>query len=142
MSEITKFVGVILIDDQERVALQLREPDRDLNPDRWSVFGGHIEKGETPDQAAIREIKEELSIDLSPIKLESLGRFMRENHAFNIFIYSVSSELDQVELKEGCGWRWWNQKEIREGVVEGKKIVNFHAQFLLQLLEKRASGRN
>jgi hypothetical protein len=40
MSQVIEFVGVILIDDQGRIALQLREPNRDLNPGRWSVFGG------------------------------------------------------------------------------------------------------
>jgi 8-oxo-dGTP pyrophosphatase MutT (NUDIX family) len=61
MSQVTEYVGVILVDGHGRIALQLREHDRALNPDRWSVFGGHIERGEKPEQAAIREISEELS---------------------------------------------------------------------------------
>lgn len=30
----------------------------------WGLFGGHLEQGETFEQSAIREIKEELNIDL------------------------------------------------------------------------------
>jgi 8-oxo-dGTP pyrophosphatase MutT (NUDIX family) len=137
MNKVTEFVGVILIDNQGRIALQLREHNRELNPDHWSVFGGHIENGEEPEQAAIREIEEELSVILSPKKMEPLGRFVRENHAYSIFIYPVSHELDKAELKEGCSWRWCDPKEIQEGVVEGKRIVDYHARFLLQFLDSR-----
>jgi len=140
MSQVIEFVGVILIDEQGRIALQLREPDRELNPGRWSVFGGHIEKGEEPEQAAIREIKEELSVVLSPKKLKSLGRFEREDHAYSIFLYPVSHELDNAKLNEGENWRWCHPKEIQEGVVDGKEIVDYHARFLLQFLESRTSG--
>jgi 8-oxo-dGTP pyrophosphatase MutT (NUDIX family) len=142
VSQEIEFVGVILLNRQGCVALQLREPDRELNPDLWSVFGGHIEIGEQPEKAAIREVKEELNVVLSPEKLKSLGRFVRKDHAYNIFIYPVSHELDKAELKEGRSWRWCQPQEIQEGVVEGKKIVDYHARFLLQFLEGRSSGKS
>jgi 8-oxo-dGTP pyrophosphatase MutT (NUDIX family) len=97
--------------------------------------------GEEPQQAAIREIEEELSVKLSVEKLKSLGRFVREDHAYSIFLYPVSHELDKAELNEGDSWRWCHPKEIKEGVVQGKEIVDYHARFLLQFIESRASGK-
>lgn len=141
MSQLIEFVGVILMDGQGRIALQLREPDRKLNPGRWSVFGGHIEKDEQPKQAAIREIKEELSVHLPIENLVPLGRFVREDHAYTIYLYPVSHELEKAKLNEGDSWRWCYPKEIQEGVVEGKEIVDYHARFLIQFLESRASGK-
>jgi len=32
----------------------------------WSVPGGHLDDGETPAQAAAREVKEEVGLDLDP----------------------------------------------------------------------------
>jgi mutator protein MutT len=141
MNKIVEFVAVILNDNQERIALQLRERDQELNPDRWSIFGGHIENGEKPEQAAMREIKEELSVNLSPDKLKPLGKFVRENHAYSIFVYPVSQELDNAVLHEGLRWRWCYQEEIQKGGVEGKRIVDYHAHFLLQFLESRTSKK-
>ena len=62
MTPITEFVGVILEDDQGNIALQLRGRDQRLNPDSWSIFGGHIEEGEQPLQAALREVREEAGL--------------------------------------------------------------------------------
>ncbi len=132
MSKIVEFVGVILEDNQGRVALQLREEERELNPDHWSVFGGHIEEGEEPLIAIVREMEEELSVKLSEDNLVSLGRVERAGHAYTIFHYQVEDELDEVVLKEGLDWRWCSIDEIKEGVIEGKRVVEYHAGFLVK----------
>ncbi len=53
-------VGVILLDPYGRFLLNRRdsEPDRRL-AGRWSILSGHIQPGETPEEAALREIREE-----------------------------------------------------------------------------------
>ena len=35
-------------------------------PNSWAFFGGHIEPGETPEQAVVREAREELQIEVLP----------------------------------------------------------------------------
>ena len=137
MKLITEFVGVILEDSQGRIALQLRDQDQRPNPDKWSVFGGHIEEGEDSAQAAAREIREELTVSLSLEKLNSLGRHERSDQAYTIYHYRVSDELDEAQLKEGVAWRWCSQDEIEGGMVEGKPVVDYHARFLIQFLSSR-----
>ena len=138
MNNTVEYVGVIMEDAQGRVALQLREENRDLNPDLWSVFGGHLDAGEEVQEAAIREMKEELSVKLTEDKLVSLGRFEWKDHAYTIFHYLVEGELDEVVLKEGLDWRWCSMEEIKEGVIEGKKVVEYHAEFLRQFFHGKA----
>lgn len=41
------------------------------NKNAWYLPGGKVDKGETPKEALIREIREELNIDLQPDKIES-----------------------------------------------------------------------
>ena len=41
-----------------------------IKADDWISPGGHIEPGETPSQASIREMQEELGIDITPDLLE------------------------------------------------------------------------
>ena len=45
------------------------------NNEHWDIFKGKVESGETPIQAAIRELKEESGIDLLPEQLVDLGKF-------------------------------------------------------------------
>jgi 8-oxo-dGTP diphosphatase len=76
--------------------------------------GGKIEPGETAEQAVIRELKEEVSIDVSPADLEPFGDFTAEaaNHPgkqvhMQVFIVKKwSGEIKAAsEIEELC---WLN----------------------------------
>jgi 8-oxo-dGTP diphosphatase len=45
-----------------RVLLCHRAPDREWYPDVWDLPGGHIEDGEVPGAALVRELTEELDV--------------------------------------------------------------------------------
>lgn len=61
--------GIILIDNQKRILLEQR---RDTSA--WGIVGGTVNVGESPKQAALRELKEEtgLSFDSTLCKLLSI----------------------------------------------------------------------
>ncbi|EAP97809.1 Bifunctional acetyltransferase [Janibacter sp. HTCC2649] len=45
-----------------RILLVHRNPERRWYPDCWDLAGGHIEPGESPAQAVVRECREELGV--------------------------------------------------------------------------------
>lgn len=55
------WVGALLLRDG-RVLLGLRALHKRLAPGRWDLPGGHVEPGETPEQALWRELAEETGI--------------------------------------------------------------------------------
>ncbi len=65
MQEIDVVAGVIFFG--EKIILAQRKKGDPLE-DKWEFPGGKIEKGETPQQALKREIKEELGIEIHPEK--------------------------------------------------------------------------
>ncbi|WP_258393548.1 NUDIX hydrolase [Nanobdella aerobiophila] len=65
-------VGIILKED--KILLDLRKRSNGAN--LWEIAGGGIEKDETPEEAVIRELKEELDINVN--KIRYLGA---KNHA-------------------------------------------------------------
>jgi putative (di)nucleoside polyphosphate hydrolase len=65
-------VGVMLLDRGGRVFVGRRI---DMAGDHWQMPQGGIDKGETPRQAALRELKEEAGTDKAEILAESRGWF-------------------------------------------------------------------
>lgn len=53
---------------------------RSAGKDTWYIPGGKREEGETDEQALIREIREELSIDLAPETMRHYGTFEAQAH--------------------------------------------------------------
>jgi isopentenyldiphosphate isomerase len=82
-----------------KILLQKRAPEKDTFPGLWDVsVAGHVHADETPMEAALREITEEIGLDLKMGSLEFIGRFKSEHsHPGGIldreFHYVYLSEL-------------------------------------------------
>ena len=63
--------AVALVDEDGRVLLQRRPPGKTM-AGLWEFPGGKVEPGETPEQALIREMREELAIDITEACLAPL----------------------------------------------------------------------
>jgi len=59
---IARTVGAMLIDDRDRVLLGLRAASKTIWPDHWDTIGGHVEAGESLEQALVREVEEEIGV--------------------------------------------------------------------------------
>lgn len=73
-------VGAVLVrsddhgyDGSSLVLLGRRAASRKFYPDVWDVLGGHLEPGETGEQALVRELREEIGV--TPTAWASLGEF-------------------------------------------------------------------
>lgn len=69
----TKSAGMVIIDEQGRVLLILREDVR-----VWALPGGQVEAGETFEDAAVREAKEETGYDVTIDRF--VGEYWRPRH--------------------------------------------------------------
>ncbi|MFA6520378.1 MAG: NUDIX domain-containing protein [Candidatus Paceibacterota bacterium] len=65
-----------LIEIQDRKVLVTRSH----NKDTWYFAGGKREEGESDEQALVREIKEELNVDLDPVTILYYGTFEAQAH--------------------------------------------------------------
>ncbi len=73
--------AVALIDADGRVLLA-RRPEGKPMAGLWEFPGGKVKPGETPEAALVRELKEELAIDVSP---SCLAPFTFASHGYDGF---------------------------------------------------------
>jgi 8-oxo-dGTP diphosphatase len=73
---------ILLFDRDNRLIIYLRDDKPEIPfPNHWDLIGGHVEAGETPEQALVRETREEIGFEL-------LGwRFFRRYECFSGDVY-------------------------------------------------------
>ncbi len=66
-------VHIWIVNDKGEVLLQRRAPDKDTHPNYWDIsVGGHLQAGDDPLSAAVREVKEEIGLDMAPPDFQPL----------------------------------------------------------------------
>lgn len=135
------------------VLLQKRSKNKKLLPNLWDITaGGHVLSGEFGMQALIREIKEELGIDIKEDEIKYLvgsissntkGKIIN-NHFNECYIVTKNIDISQLDLQEEevSDARWFTKEEILEridnnydGLTEKTGPWNFLKKYY-EILEK------
>ena len=61
-NDIARTVGALFINAEGKVLLRLRAPSKKAWPLHWDSIGGHVEAGESLEEALIREAREEVGV--------------------------------------------------------------------------------
>jgi len=123
---------VLLFDRHRRLLIYLRDDKPEIPfPNHWDLFGGHLENGETPEQALVREVKEEIGIELKA--WHAFRRFdCAEGDAYpnvkHIYWATIDKSPAELTLYEGQRLRsiaMAERKEIKFANILGAVVDAF-----------------
>lgn len=78
----------------------------------WEFPGGKIESGETKEQALVREIKEELNIEISVDKFAIDIEYQYPNFYLFMSCFMCSIKEGSIELLEHNDGKWITKEEL------------------------------
>lgn len=95
-------------------------------PHLWECPGGSVLKGETTYVGGIREVKEEVGVDLSNIKGRFITSFVRDKYQDIVdvyeFLYDGEASLALATTLEVEEIKWMKKEEIKKYFEEGKLL--------------------
>jgi len=100
---------VVILDDQNRTLLLKRDPRAYWAPQQWAFPGGKIDDGETAMAAAIRETKEETTLEvlnLRPVAIEP----PKPVEAYYTRAFTGTVQIDE----EHTDWTWASREEATD----------------------------
>lgn len=126
--------GVVILNTNNNILSQKRSKLKSTNPGKWGIFSGKVDLGETPKEAAVREVYEEIGIKLNEDELKILSNYKSNKAFFTIFyicknIDTVDCKLQTQEIDE---IKYFNIKELEkldndgfEWLQDLKKLLQF-----------------
>jgi len=93
--------------------------------DAWTFPGGGIKKGETPEEAVLREVREELGIKI--INIKNIGSFFTNKEYKRDTVYCFSAEAQNksfiISSDEITEANWFLKNKLPENMMGGAKKI-------------------
>ena len=115
-------VALAMLQRDGRWLIQLRDESPTIvAPGCWGLFGGHLEAGETPEQALRRELLEEIS--WQPPDLELVMVHPIHRRTAHVFRGELSVPLEQLQLLEGQDMALVSTEDLLVGSIWSSKLA-------------------
>ncbi len=142
-SLIHRVVHVLVFNKKGELLLQKRSMHKDVAPGKWDTsVGGHVNYGETLDEAVKREMEEELGI--TTCTPDFLYTYIHSNPYETELVYTYSCfyngkiSFQQDEIDEA---RFWNLDEIMHNLRKGILSDNFEHEIITYLEKVQGSSK-
>lgn len=133
-------IACFVINSNKEILLQKRSMNKRFNPGKWGLCAGHVDSGESLEDATIREIKEEIGLDVTVDELHTFTErevnIKEKNSHIAYFYYLVTDKKEDefvIQEEELSEVKWFNVDYIIE-LVEKEDTSTVFTKDRLRLL--------
>lgn len=118
--------SIWIVNHLGEVLIQKRSASKRFGANNWASTGGSVIAGETSIQGCIREVKEELGLDITENDIEFLSRKFGKNNIFDDFIMLRDVPLEDFSLQpnEVSEVKYVCIDEIKDLMMSGNFMVD------------------
>ena len=98
----------------EYLMLHRTRREHDLNRDKWIAIGGHFEPGESPEDCALREVREETGLTLTRWRYRGIVTFVSGEYTEYMHLFTADGfegELRDCDEGELC---WIRRADVAQ----------------------------
>ncbi len=106
-------VACAIIMDGERVLVAQRSEEMP-HPLKWEFPGGKLKPGETPENCIIREIREELGVEITVQKLLPSVKHTYRTNKVKLIPFVCLIKGGEISLSEHKSYRWVHRFELNQ----------------------------
>ncbi len=142
---IHRAVQVVLLNNKNQVLLQKRSAEKDAYSHYWGVSaGGHVSWGQTYQEAAHRELFEEIGVEDIPLKFvnKMYSKLETESEFNAIYIGEYNQTPTKIDKKEVTPVQWVNIDQLPQFIQTHRLTPTAHQSLtLIGLLSTRSSEK-
>lgn len=114
---------VWLKNSKGELLITLRNPNKKAGG-LWEFIGGGVLAGETTTQAAVREVKEEIGIDLTDNDLTYLLEYKQRNYFMDIYLVNKDADVQTLVLdkNETINAKWVSKAELQIMIANNEVV--------------------
>jgi len=119
-----------IINSEGKALLQKRSLTKKYNPGIWALTGGAASAGESSIEACLREVSEEIGLNLQPEDIKLLYRYFGEDCIFDDYITIRDFDIAKAVLQEEevSELKWFTMEEIKALHGEGQFFFDVISQ--------------
>ena len=129
-------ISVIFIENEKNEFL-IQKTSKEKGGE-YSSTGGHVDSGETPLEAILREVKEELGITLTKEEIKEYGYLLFDMPLRYLFYCKKNISMEEITIQEEEveSIEYMTASQI-EKLIKENKMLKSHAILFQELLKKQ-----
>ena len=130
-------IHVWIINDDGQLLIQQRSSNLKRFPNKWTNTGGAAQAGEKSIDTVVREVKEELNLNVDVNKLEFIASYKRDKDYVDVWVLRQNAKISDLKLQseEVQDVKWCTLEEWLKLVDDGEGIKS-STDYLKKYLEK------